>query len=600
MNLPNNREEPTRAEQMGRFRLRGRLGETGRSCVFVAEASDQAGRRELFTLRQIPTLRVGDRRPLAAVLEFARRVATLRHPNLVAIHEVGQGEGVGYVAMDFVAGEDLDTIVTHPAGRGMPPEIALALVTQIADALRYQQEVQTESDAPGEAGRAPLPPVHPRDVFVGYDGVVRVLAPGLVVHGEAGGPQYQAPEILGGAAGSEASTVFCLGIVLWECLAGRFLFVGRRGETPGSAVLLRPIEGPSAFRPEISKEVDAVVLRALDRDPARRFPGLQELVRALDQVAQQGIRATREGVGLWMRALFGAERGALKARIALGKDVERSIRRLRALELGGGTLGGGTPISGVRLRPLWTNGGEGQASEAPASEASSVPEGKATPAGGTPAVEEDFSNETYDEPPTALKSAPPSGKGRRLGVWTTLGAVVLVAAGGAFGWWQHQSRARTVVAGSPAAGLGRLEIKSQPPGALIVVDGVPSGLFTPAALSQLRVGRTLRLDLQKAGYQSAGRELTIADDKPRSLELVLREANGRLVLEKLPKKARVFVDDVEMNLDGSTSAEAQAGLVVAVGIRRLRVERGSAVLLEREVEIKAGTTRMRIEPGGSP
>jgi len=192
-------------------------------------------------------------------LREARVVARLKHNNIVATHEFGEIEGSYFVSMEYLPGEDLAAVWDKcRKGVTMPVAIAMALIEQAATGLHYAHEARDS------AGR-PLGLVHrdvnPANLFVTYDGVVKLLDFGIVKN--SSGPQrtapgifkgtygYCAPEQVVGGAIDRQTDVFCLGIVFWELLTGRRLFDDGNQVTTIDAVRSRKIEPPSKLRPEI-------------------------------------------------------------------------------------------------------------------------------------------------------------------------------------------------------------------------------------------------------------------------------------------------------------------------------------------------------------
>src|SRR6185503_3469320 len=128
--------------------------------------------------------------------------------------------------------------------------------------------------------------VNPRNVFLTYHGVVKLLDFGVVkgrdglgtVPGAFKGKYgYCAPEQIEGRRLDRRTDIFCLGIVLWECLTGARLFDASTDATTIDAVRSRRIDPPSVLRPEIPRVLDQIVLHALERDPTRRFQSAHDL-----------------------------------------------------------------------------------------------------------------------------------------------------------------------------------------------------------------------------------------------------------------------------------------------------------------------------------
>ena len=129
----------------------------------------------------------------------------------------------------------------------------------------------------------------------------------------------------------ERTDVFCLGIVFWELLTGKRLFDDGNQVTTIDAVRSRKIEPPSALRPEVPPSVDAIVMRALDRDRRSRFVSSHQMVGELRALSREVPMPPSKEIGSWVQQLFGDERVALKRAIAQGRDVEGALARLAGL-----------------------------------------------------------------------------------------------------------------------------------------------------------------------------------------------------------------------------------------------------------------------------
>jgi serine/threonine protein kinase len=557
-------------EQFGRYRLRGVLGQGGMGRLYVAEqtSSDAAGRivavkRILPHLADSPQFR-------ELFLKEAQVVARLKHANIVATHEFGEIEGSYFVSLEYLPGEDLATVFERCRKPLVPVTMAMALIEQAATGLHYAHEARDGSGRPlGLVHRD----VNPANLFVTYDGVVKLLDFGIVKNPSAGQRTapgifkgtygYCAPEQVVGGNVDRQTDVFCLGIVFWELLTGRRLFDDGNQVTTIDAVRSRRIEAPSTFRPEVPPQVDAVVLRALDRDRAGRFATAHQLVGELRALSRQlPMPATKE-VASWLQGQFGHERVALKRTIAQGIEVEAALARLVALspsptrEPRTESNPGAKAPSLVEPRTLWSTSMPSR----PSSERRAVI--------GTP-------------PPTSLPaSARAPGRGRLaaiavLGLAVVGGLASFILRGGA-------------PAGAPPEPVssGVLFIRSRPPGAQILVDGNPSGLVTPATLPGLRPGRTLDLRLDKAGYATVSRAVKVQRGTgAQDFELV--EASGTIHLENLPENAAIFVDD--------NAVEGRGPLSLAIGPHRLRVEIPGDVLFTTALTVERGEQTVRLAP----
>lgn len=216
----------------------------------------------------------------------ARIVANLQHPNVVPVNDFGEIDGQLFLDMMLVQGTDL----RRALGAGtIGPEQALLVLTQVAQAL-------DAAHANGLVHRD----VKPSNVLIDGDGhayladfgIARDMAAeatALTGSGELiGSWDYMAPERLSGGPVDGRADQYSLACVLFECLTGRLPHPEVDPAAKVAAHLLRPPPAPSVFAPTVTPELDAVVLRGLSKDPARRFPSVTELMAAAQSAAYAG------------------------------------------------------------------------------------------------------------------------------------------------------------------------------------------------------------------------------------------------------------------------------------------------------------------------
>jgi len=235
---------------------------------------------------------MGDPAFLERFRREARVAANLTHPNIVTIYEVGEDQGLQFIAMQYLPGRDLRRILQDEGT--LPLARVATIVTQVAAALDYahtrglvHRDVKPSNIIVDDEGHATLTDF----------GLVRAVeGTGLTTTGAVlGTPEYMSPEQAEGKDVSAASDIYSLGVVAYEMLAGQAPFTGK--STP--AVLHAHVyETPPPLRErrrELPKEIETVVGRALAKQPADRYPSAAELAAALRQMAEmQDERQRRE------------------------------------------------------------------------------------------------------------------------------------------------------------------------------------------------------------------------------------------------------------------------------------------------------------------
>ena len=262
-----------------RYRVVKRLGSGGMADVYCAEDS-QLGRR--VALKVLHKRFAEDREFVERFHREASSAAGLQHPNIVAIFDRGEWDGTYYIAMEYVEGRTLKEIVREKAFA--PPEAAIDITLQILRAARYAHKR-------GIVHRD----IKPHNVLIDHEGRVRVTDFGIARAGTSdmtetgsimGTAQYISPEQAQGRPVDARSDLYSVGVVLYELLTGRVPF---DAETPVTVALMQvnePPIPPMEIKPDIPPALDAIVMRALEKDPARRFADADEFIAALESARQ--------------------------------------------------------------------------------------------------------------------------------------------------------------------------------------------------------------------------------------------------------------------------------------------------------------------------
>jgi eukaryotic-like serine/threonine-protein kinase len=258
----------------GRYRIIERLGSGGMADVYRAH-DEQLGREVALKLLY---------RHLAENVSFVERfrreassAAGLQHPNIVSIFDRGEWDGTYYIAMELIRGRTLKDVIRE---RGpAPADAAVDIVLQILRAARFAHQR-------GVVHRD----IKPHNVLIDEEGRVKVADFGIARAGASdmtetgsvmGTAQYLSPEQAQGRPVDARSDLYSIGIVLYELLTGSLPF---DAESPVTVALMQVSEAPVPPRdrnPAVPPALDAVVLRALEKDPARRYATADAFIEAL-------------------------------------------------------------------------------------------------------------------------------------------------------------------------------------------------------------------------------------------------------------------------------------------------------------------------------
>lgn len=252
-----------------RYEILERLGGGGMAVVYKARDTRLGRPVSIKVLRDQYTM---DADFLSRFRREAQAVASLSHPNIVSIYDVGRDGDVHYLVMEYVEGETLKTKIARE--RPLPPAVAVDITLQILEALEHAHR-----------RRVIHRDIKPHNIMITRDGLVKVTDFGVaradggtIVHTGAivGSAHYFSPEQARGGHVDARSDLYSLGVVLFEMLSGRLPF---DGENPLSVALKHVQERPPSARtlqPSVPPALDRIVARALAKDPARRYASVAE------------------------------------------------------------------------------------------------------------------------------------------------------------------------------------------------------------------------------------------------------------------------------------------------------------------------------------
>ena len=314
----------TALRTLGEYHLLRKLGQGGMGEIFLAKRVGVGGFEKTVVVKTMLESLASSEEFVAMFFDEAHLAARLSHPNIAHIYDFGVIDGVYYITMEYIPGEDLGSIIgrLYRDNLEIPVPVAVRIVIDVCEGLQYAHTLAENGEPLGIIHRD----VSPSNVMVSYQSVVKLLDFGIakaasrVSHTRAGGMKgklsFLAPELIQGLEIDARADLFSLGITLYSLLTKKHPFQRDSEIAIARAITDGDAPDPRKLRPDLPQELVAILARSLARDRDKRFRSAAEMGAALQAFQGNLPEATSATqVSRFLIDLFGAEAARSKTEI---------------------------------------------------------------------------------------------------------------------------------------------------------------------------------------------------------------------------------------------------------------------------------------------
>lgn len=269
----------------GRYQVLKELGRGGMGIVFQAHDKQL---NEPVAIKILSPLLGNDAEALERLRREVSAARRITHPNVIRIHDISETKGLQYVSMEFFSGRSLKDYIRSKSA--LSQKEALNIASQIADGLEaahkqgvIHRDLKSQNILINTANQVKI-----IDFGLAHSTHLQgMTATGLIM----GTPEYMAPEQVAGRKVDERADIYSLGIILYELFTGRVPFTGESAIAVGFRQMKEEPVAPRQWNPELPEAIERVILKALEKDPLRRYSLVTELKSDIERAALQPAAA---------------------------------------------------------------------------------------------------------------------------------------------------------------------------------------------------------------------------------------------------------------------------------------------------------------------
>jgi len=276
-----------------RYKVLEKIAAGGMAEVYRAESAGLEGFKKIVAIKRVLPHLSEKKQFIGMFLDEARVSAHLSHSNCVQVFDIGVGDSTYFIVMEYVDGADLKGVIEHrrKLNQPFPVEEACLICVRICEGLAYAHELV---DSRGESLNIVHRDMSPPNVLITRHGEVKIVDFGLakansqlersepgIIKGKF---SYLSPEAAKGGTVDARTDIFAVGIILWELLAGRRLFMGETDLETVRMVQAARVPPIREINPRVSRDLETVLMKALTEDPDQRYQRARDFGTELNQL----------------------------------------------------------------------------------------------------------------------------------------------------------------------------------------------------------------------------------------------------------------------------------------------------------------------------